>query len=100
MAKRLKGKKHATLTKIDPTILLPKPPAVSQYADDRGAPVTTAIKPTPFSLPGMPPEEPVFFNADTSNFEDGYTEDEISEEDIVGAYYATRVSFPFVFPRQ
>ena len=100
MAKRRKPGGNSTLTKIDPALLRQKPPAVSQHADDSGAPVTTTINPTPFSA--IPPEEPVFFGTDVPNFGDGYpegdvtegeaAEGDITEEEIVEWYPTTSVS--------
>lgn len=90
MAKRRRPGGHNTLTKIDPATLRQKPPAVSQHADNSGAPVITAINPTP--LLEIPPEEPVFFGADTSNFKDGFLEGDLTEEEIVEWYHTAGVS--------
>lgn len=82
---RRKGKK-TTLTKIDPSILCPKPPAVSQHADDNGVPVTTAVNPP--SPSWMPTEEPDIFNPDASN----YLGDDVSEEEIAAEWHTDHVS--------
>lgn len=92
---RRKGKKLATLTKIDTAILLPKPQAVSQHVGDNGAPVTTTVD--PHSPPWMPAEEPDF-NMDASDFKDGYLRDDVDEEEIMAEWYEGHVSSFVLFP--
>ena len=94
MSKRHRSKKF-TLTKIDPAKLFSKPQAVSQYATDSGAAVTTTVNPV-YDSQEMPCEGPDTFDADPSNFKEEYLGDEDNEEEVARAYYVARVcSFTF-----
>jgi hypothetical protein len=80
---------NATLTKLDPATLRPKPQAVSQHSAESGRRVTATVKPVRDPL--GTPEVPAIFNADPSSFRDEYREDDASEDEIVKEYYISRV---------
>ena len=86
MGKRLKSKKFSTLTKIDLATLLPKPQAISQHVARDGKAITKVVNPVFDS-----PEEPDIFDADPSNFQDEYLEDEVTEDEAARGYYASQV---------
>ena len=86
MGKRLKSKKFSTLTKIDLATLLPKPQAISQHVARDGEAITKVVNPVFDSL-----EEPDIFDADPSNFQDEYLEDEVTEDEAARGYYTSRV---------
>ena len=71
--------------KIDPRTLRPKLHAISQHAAEDGVRVTTAINLVP-AAPD-PLENLLTFAADTSNFSEGHSEDNETEEDISRGYY-------------
>jgi len=86
-----KRKVKSTLTKIDPSLLKPKPYAISQHAAENGERVTTNIRPA-----HQPPEDLPNFAADTSSFNEEYAEGDETDDDISRGYYVARVcSFPF-----
>lgn len=92
------GKRKAkvkVLTKIDPSILKPKPQAISQHAADNGTRVTTAVKPT-LRPPVLDPLlDPATFDADVSDFDNECLEDDGDNDDISRGYYVSRVrAFP------
>jgi hypothetical protein len=64
MAKR--KLKTGTLTKIDPSILKPKPVATSQHAGHKGARVIATVNPVRQPLP---PADSLGFNFDLENFD-------------------------------
>ena len=76
-----------TLTKIDPEILKPKPPAVSQHAASNGARVTATINPV-VQLP--PPVDSIIFDFDLESIDENPVA-YCGEEDHTGAYYVSRV---------
>lgn len=80
--------KTETLTKIDPSTLKYKPPAVSQHSDDRGTRVTTTLNPVQPPLFATLPE-PVF-SADPSHFGENHPDDG-DDNDASGGYYSTQV---------
>lgn len=86
MGKRLKSKKFSTLTKIDLATLLPKPQAISQHVARDGKAITKVVNPVFDS-----PEESDIFDADPSNFQDEYLEDEVTEDEAARGYYASQV---------
>lgn len=69
--------KNQTLTKIDPSVLKPKPAAVSQHAACDGTCVTTAIKPP---QPPVTPEDLFDFNVNPADVGDEWFEDDDDEE--------------------
>lgn len=82
-----KGKARLkTLTKIDPSILKPKPQAVSQHSKNDGTRVTTTINRAP------QPVAPADFDPDVSNFIAKPLEGDSSDDDGVSrSYYVARV---------
>lgn len=92
MMTRRKAGKKTTLTKIDPSILMPKPVAVSQHAAQNGARVTMTVNPT--SQPLVPPLDSLDsldFNLDPEKFNEEPTGGTVSEEEFSRGYYVTRV---------
>jgi hypothetical protein len=82
-----KGKaKLRTLTKIDPSILKPKPQAVSQHSRNDGTRITTTINHVP------QPAAPANFDPDVSNFIAKQLEgDSTDDEGVSRSYYVARV---------
>ena len=89
MMSRRKAGKRTTLTKIDPSILIPKPVAVSQHAAQNGARVTMTVNPA--SQPLVPPLDSLDFNLDPENFNEELAGGTVSEEEFSRGYYVTRV---------
>jgi len=86
MARRKAAK--TTLTKIDPSILIPKPVAVSQHAARNGTRVTMTVNPT---KPPVPLVDSLNFNLDPENFNEEPTGGTVSEEEFSRGYYVARV---------
>ena len=76
-----------TLTKIDPSILKPKPAAVSQHAARNGTRVTATINPL---VHFPPPVDPIVFNFDPESIDENPIA-YCGEEDRTGGYYVSRV---------
>ena len=97
MKKRKSRLQNKTLTKIDPSILRPKPLAISQHTSSSCTPVTTTINPVQPSF--APPSEPTLFEADPSSLAGDCLSDEGSdsnegnddEDNVARGYYAGRV---------
>lgn len=94
MAKR--KLKTNTLTKIDPSVLKPKPLAVSHHATDSGIRVTTALNPVrpPLATPLL---EPDIFDADPSNFAEEGSDFCDSDGDVSKGYFTAQVSRLYSF---
>jgi len=92
MAKR---KVKKTLTKIDPSILKPKPQAISQHAADDGIRVTTTVEPVYPPVAPDPLLDPAIleaiFDAETSDL----TGDEDFDDGVSRGYYVARVCVLF-----
>jgi hypothetical protein len=75
-----------TLTKIDPSVLISRPPAVSQHVTARGTRVTTTVR------PGQPPviQDPPL---DSAIFDTGIDDEHLEDggDDVSKAYYVSRV---------
>ena len=89
--------KKVTLTKIDPSILKPKPVATSQHASHTGARVIATVNPVRQPLP---PADSLGFNLDLGNFDSdpghpdldpGNVGEECVDDDDSRAYYVARV---------
>lgn len=95
-AKMGKRKKNnlTTLMKIDPSLLMPKPHAVSHHASGSGiraATVTTTVNPVQQPPPAATLLEPALFNVDPLDFAEGLGDDRI-DEDVSREYHITRAS--------
>ena len=93
MGKRKKNN-LTTLTKIDPSLLMPKPHAVSHHASGSGiraATVTTTVNPVQQPPPAATLLEPALFNVDPLDFAEGLGDDGI-DEDVSREYHIARVS--------
>ena len=80
--------RYETLTKINPSALKAKPPAISQYAALNGTRVTTVINPV--RQPPVPAVDSPGFDLNPTNVDEEHTEFE-GEDDISKTYYVTRV---------
>ena len=77
--------KSKNLTKIDPSLLKPKPVAISQHVAPNGLHVTTAVNPILEHL--VPLVGPLGFDFDPASFDGEHSEDDVTGED----YYAAQV---------
>ena len=83
--------KNTTLTKINPSVLRPKPAAVSQHAALDGTRVTTAVNPV--HVPPIPPTDSLAFDLDFGDLDKDLEEEEEEEADILKEYYVARVRY-------
>ena len=86
---RHKTAKSTTLTKINPSVLKPKPVAVSQHAAQDGTHITKAVN--PIRQPPVPLVDPLAFSLGLENFNEESTGDVINGEDISRGYYVAWV---------
>jgi len=94
----VKPKLKRTLTKIDPSILKQKLPAISQHATDSGSRVTTTVEPVLPPIIQDPLLDPTFFGADVSDVGEGSFEDGGGDDGVSGGYYVARVRISLLPP--
>ena len=84
--------KRKTLTKIHPSLLKPRPQAISQHAADKRTLITTTVNLTSRAPPPLEPLPDVgISDADLQNLIDENLRDDGAEEDISRGYYVARV---------